>query len=163
MPGRCDLCGTEEGLLIRLSSSMHAHLPPCWRPCRYPLVFASDAEKLQVCWPRSWRPAWDHSLPALAAGQAKGGVCPVVRREVSDTSAEAIYKAVLFNDKVRGWHARDLVPEDADNAMSRQRLQVILMPHTHVDPGWIKTVDGYYKDQTRGILTSIVNSLHEEK
>lgn len=128
----------------------------------YPLHFADEQTKTEMCWRRGWHPSGDRHLPWVKGAAAMQGTCPVVAQDRADTSAEEVYKAVQFNDKNRGWHPRDLEPTDADEPMKRQPLQVILMPHTHVDPGWIKTVDGYYRDQTRHILTSVVNSLHAE-
>jgi hypothetical protein len=38
------------------------------------------------------------------------------------------------------------------------RAQVFLIPHSHCDAGWIKTVDAYYEEQVQYILSASVNA-----
>jgi Glycosyl hydrolases family 38 N-terminal domain len=42
-------------------------------------------------------------------------------------------------------------------------LQIFVVPHSHCDPGWIKTFDDYFRTQTSQILTSVIQALAKDK
>ncbi|CAH1783558.1 unnamed protein product [Owenia fusiformis] len=43
----------------------------------------------------------------------------------------------------------------------RAPINVVIIPHSHVDPGWLQTIDEYYKYLVHGILTNTVLALTE--
>ena len=38
-------------------------------------------------------------------------------------------------------------------------INLFLVPHTHLDPGWIETFEDYYKLKVKAILTNVINEL----
>ncbi|KAJ7393930.1 hypothetical protein OS493_003599 [Desmophyllum pertusum] len=58
----------------------------------------------------------------------------------------------------QGWDVRY-----DDNAFDKEPLNVFVVPHSHNDPGWVKTLDQYYTQQTRHILDNVIDALAEDK
>lgn len=59
---------------------------------------------------------------------------------------------------VQGWDLDPKIPSPGD-----EPFKIFVIPHSHCDPGWIKTFDDYFRSQTSGIITSVVNSLAKDK
>ena len=53
----------------------------------------------------------------------------------------------------QGW---DVQPRPVSE---EEPLTVLIVPHSHCDPGWIKTFDEYFQSQTKSIITTVINAL----
>ena len=56
----------------------------------------------------------------------------------------------------QGW---DL--QAVDVSEQHHPLTVLVVPHSHNDPGWIKTFDAYFQQQTKQIITTVVTALQQ--
>ena len=57
----------------------------------------------------------------------------------------------------QGWDVQPIKLDD-----SKRPLKVFVIPHSHCDPGWIKTFDDYFQSQTKGILSSVIEALQKQ-
>ncbi|KAL3914070.1 MAG: hypothetical protein SGILL_006248 [Bacillariaceae sp.] len=57
----------------------------------------------------------------------------------------------------QGWDVQPVPIDDPSKP-----LQIFVVPHSHCDPGWIKTFDDYFQSQTKGILTAVFQALPKQ-
>ncbi|PAA93761.1 hypothetical protein BOX15_Mlig010811g1, partial [Macrostomum lignano] len=103
-------------------------------------------------------------VPQLAVNALR--TCPAPwsallnRQHRADLPMSRLYSEISFDNPDGGpWKQGWQVTFDPQRFTPANKLQVIVVPHSHNDPGWRNTLDEYYRTETVNLLNGMLSSL----
>ncbi|KAL6605857.1 hypothetical protein ACP70R_041510 [Stipagrostis hirtigluma subsp. patula] len=107
------------------------------------------------------RPAFRRD--SAAAEAAAAAVAARIGREAPvDITTRDLYDRIQFLDEDGGAWKQGWEVTYRGDEWNAEKLKVFVAPHSHNDPGWIRTVEEYYERKSRNILDTIVDSLSKD-
>lgn len=93
-------------------------------------------------------------------GEYGNCTCSVKDSQKVDIEMLDLYKDIPFTNADGGeWTQGWQIKYNSDDFNEANKLKVFVVPHSHNDPGWLRTYDEYYERTTKYILYSMVNFL----
>ncbi|KAD5961104.1 hypothetical protein E3N88_12577 [Mikania micrantha] len=80
-----------------------------------------------------------------------------------DLTTKGLYDKIEFKDVDGGPWKQGWRVTYKGNEWDSEKLKVVVVPHSHNDPGWKLTVEEYYDRQSRHILDTIVEALSKDE
>ncbi|XP_004364269.2 mannosidase 2 [Capsaspora owczarzaki ATCC 30864] len=87
--------------------------------------------------------------------------CAFIAPSTADHEMRDFIESMPFDNLDGGVWKQGWDVQYAASEVQTRKLDIYVVPHSHNDPGWIKTFDAYYSQQTKSILDTVVNMLSQ--